>query len=65
MNVKLSPVVVIETRHRLVEQLASFGGRPIPQSTREQIADWLIGGGHLAESYFAAAATADGIEDDS
>jgi hypothetical protein len=62
---KQEPGVVIAARQRLVSGLAQFGGRPIPESTREAIADWLIRDGLLAESYFTNLENGDGHDDSS
>jgi hypothetical protein len=53
---KQSPAVVIATRNKLIVEVGEVGGERLTQANRESIADWMIGSGYLAESYYEAVA---------
>lgn len=51
-----SPRVVIAARGALIKQLGEIGGSRLTDQGREEIADWLISSGHLADSFYQGVA---------
>lgn len=46
------PKVVIAARAELIRQLGEIGGSRLTGEGKEEIADWLISSGHLADSFY-------------
>lgn len=56
MTEQQTPRVVIAARDGLIKQLGEIGGSRLTDKGREEIADWLISSGHLADSFYEAIA---------
>lgn len=51
-----SPKVVIAARNSLIAQVRTIGGSRLTDAGSEEIADWMISSGYLAESFYEGVA---------